>query len=411
MKPFRYDRKQEDKKLAGRKARLSRRAKLRRITGKTAVKGAQNRLRQFRQASLIAVALTAFLILLLNPGEARYSQEQGADTIANGNILDTTEPVGVGEAISGDKIREATKNEALETIRNLRDGFFSNLPKILVAIAVLVFAWVLARFFRFVLQKTLGRWSSSGAVIAMTSISIWLIAAGTAVSVLAGDIRALVGSLGLVGLALSWSLQTPIESFTGWLLNSFKRYYVVGDRIQVGEIFGDVYKIDFLTTTVWEIGGPYRQGFVMAEQPTGRMVTFPNNEILTGSVVNLTGDFPFVWDELNIAVGSGSDVRYAMEVALRTATELVGENMKIPAQQYEKILRQAGIDAEVAEGPQVYAAGAESWSEIIVRYLVEARERRKWKSELTIRLSEELAKPENKEKIKEVSTRSHVRIV
>ncbi len=53
-----------------------------------------------------------------------------------------------------------------------------------------------------------------------------------------------------------------------------------------------MYKIDFLTTTVWEIGAPYRDGFVRAEQPTGRMVTFPNNEVLAGTVVNLTGDFP-----------------------------------------------------------------------------------------------------------------------
>jgi small-conductance mechanosensitive channel len=58
-------------------------------------------------------------------------------------------------------------------------------------------------------------------------------------------------------------------------------------------VFGDVYKIDVITTTVWEIGAPFRQGFVMAEQPTGRLVTFPNNEILSGSIVNLTRDFPY----------------------------------------------------------------------------------------------------------------------
>ena len=32
----------------------------------------------------------------------------------------------------------------------------------------------------------------------------------------------------------SLPLQTPIESFTGWLLNSFRGYYRVGDRIEVG---------------------------------------------------------------------------------------------------------------------------------------------------------------------------------
>jgi hypothetical protein len=105
---------------------------------------------------------------------------------------------------------------------------------------------------------------------------VWLLGTGIAVSVLAGDIRAMLGSVGLVGLALSWALQTPIESFTGWLLNSFQGYYRVGDRVQVGDVFGDVYAIDFLSTTLWELGSAERPGAVHADQPTGRLITFPN---------------------------------------------------------------------------------------------------------------------------------------
>ena len=67
-------------------------------------------------------------------------------------------------------------------------------------------------------------------------------------------------------------------------------------------MFGDVYQIDYLATTVWEIGSPGQGGFVQAEQPTGRLITFPNNEVLAGTVVNLTRDFPYVWDELTVRV-------------------------------------------------------------------------------------------------------------
>jgi len=74
----------------------------------------------------------------------------------------------------------------------------------------------------------------------------------------------------------------------------------VGDRVLVGEVFGDVVKMDFLTTTVWEIGTPQRPGFVNAEQPTGRVVTFPNSEVLTGTIVNLTREF-------SICLGRASD--------------------------------------------------------------------------------------------------------
>lgn len=391
------------------------------------------------------MALTGFLLLLLTPGEAGYTQDEPAqETVvvdtAGEATADTAQIARVREdvpdsvsiieqiavedllapaaeeaeadsLIAKNDIGKAAKNEALTTLRNLWESFYTNLPKILVALITLFLTWLLVRLVRFILRKTISRWQSAGAVITLVGICMWLFAIGIAISVVAGDIRALVGSLGLIGLALSWSLQTPIESFTGWLLNSFRGYYRVGDRISVGDVFGDVYKIDFLTTTVWEIGAPYRQGFVQAEQPTGRLVTFPNNEILAGTVVNLTGDFPYVWDELAIAVANESDFREAMDVLEKIATDLLGDYMQEPARKYRQTLLKAGLDYVVADKPQVFLSIGESWTDIIIRYLVGARERRKWKSELSLRVIEELGKEEFVGKIKGVYPRQQVQII
>lgn len=62
--------------------------------------------------------------------------------------------------------------------------------------------------------------------------------------------------------------------------------------------------------------------------------------------------------------------------------------MKEPAEAYRLILADAGRREPIATGPQVFAAPTESWTELSVRYLVPARERRKWKSELAVRISE-----------------------
>jgi small-conductance mechanosensitive channel len=237
-----------------------------------------------------------------------------------------------------------------------------------------------------------------------------VLAAGIVLSVLAGDIRALVGSLGLIGLALSWALQTPIESFTGWLLNSFQGYYRVGDRVAVGEVFGDVYQIDFLTTTVWEIGSPGR-GFVQAEQPTGRLITFPNNEVLAGSVVNLTRDFPYVWDELSVPLANESDLGYGLGVLATLAGELLGAQMAEPARRYTEILLEAGLETSVPESPQVFMAMNESWTDLTIRYLVHARQRRTWKSELTVQVMEELKKPLHAGRLLPVYPRRQVQFI
>ncbi|GAA0894310.1 hypothetical protein GCM10009122_39910 [Fulvivirga kasyanovii] len=373
------------------------------------VKGAQNRLKQFKQATLVAVAITGFLLLVLAPGEAGYTQSDTA--IAPIVAADSIETPADSLADEQPEFTEAAKDEAIVTITNIWRGFYANLPKFLVALVTLFVAWLLVKLVKGGLSKVIGQWKNGYAIITLVTISIWLFAIGVAVSVVAGDIRALIGSLGLVGLALSWALQTPIESFTGWLQNSFQGYYRVGDRVSVGEVFGDVYKIDFLTTTVWEIGAPYRQGFVQAEQPTGRLVTFPNNEILSGTVVNLTRDFSYVWDELAIGIANESDTKLAMKAIGDVATSLLAEYMKIPSEKYSRILKRANLSHNVADKPEIYVSLTDSWTNVVVRYLVGVRERRKWKSELILKITEELNKDQYKGKIISVYPRRQVQFI
>jgi len=378
------------------------------------VKGAENRLKNFRQASILAVAITGFILLMVSPGEAGLAQ----DTLESETLTDSLNTVNPNDSLTSPATdstavlssKEAT-DEALSALENLWNSFFYNLPKILIALAALILAWVIAWLLKRLLRKLIGTWSSSSAIISLVSIAVWLLAIGVALSVMAGDIRALVGSLGLIGLALSWSLQTPIESFTGWLLNSFQGYYRVGDRIRVGDVFGDVYRIDFLTTTVWEIGSPFQAGYVNAEQPTGRMVTFPNNEILTGTVTNLTGDFPYVWDELPVSIANESDLPLALQVLGKTAQDLLGTYMEEPAHQYGRLMQEAGLQDKIADKPQVFLSTEDSWTNLNIRYLVGARERRKWKSELTLRIARELSKPEYLNKIIPVYPRQQVQLI
>jgi small-conductance mechanosensitive channel len=388
--------------------------------------GARTRLRSFRQATILAVAVTAFLLMLLAPEEETGAQQTPVDTpaadvralpdtifvIEQVPVEELQQPGAVEEAPARpDTVAYAAAEEAVGAVRDLWIGFLNNLPRYLVAIVVLLLAWGLTRLVRPVLRRALSYWERSNAAVALFGVGIWLLAIGIAISVLVGDIRALVGSLGLVGLALSWALQTPIESFTGWLLNSFQGYYRVGDRVAVGEVFGDVYRIDVLTTTVWEIGGPDRGTFVEAEQPTGRLITFPNYEVLRGSIVNLTRDFPYVWDELTVPVGNRSDIPYAIEVLRGVAVGVIGEQMAEPARQYETVLRAAHLEAVIADQPQIFVSLDDSWTNLTIRYLVAARARRKWKSQLAQQVLEETNKPEHADRILSVFPRRQIQFI
>lgn len=352
-------------------------------------RGAQSRLRRFRQGSALAVALTALILLIWMDDQPAFAQGNGVDATLPAAAEEQEESLPTDPA--------ASLEEATGTVRDLIVGFYALLPRVMIAIVLILLAVGLAKIFRFVLERFLGEWERAHALAALVQIGVFLLALAAALSVLAGDARALLGSVGLVGLALSWALQTPIESFAGWLMNSFRGYYRTGDRIEVGEVFGDVYKIDVLTTTVWEAGGPGKP--VAGAQPTGAMITFPNWEVLRSNIINYSRDFPFVWDEVTVGLAGESDLRYAKNAFERVARDLFGEKMAEPAREYQQLLDRARLAFDVDQEPRAFISEAESWVNCTVRYLVPARARRRWASELAVALSLEIKKPEHRGKI------------
>ena len=390
--------------------RRSRRAR----TARSSVTRARSHLRNYRKASILAVALTGFLLLFADPETQSAAQvgAEEADTAAA--VVEDSAALAAQDTVvpKADSLARESTKEATRTLRVLGSSFYGLIPKLVIALGIFLVAWIVVRLLRPLLRRALGQWQRADAFTALFAIGIWLVAVAVAFSVLAGDIRALLGSLGLIGLALSWALQTPIESFTGWLLNSFRGYYRVGDRIAVGDVFGDVYRIDPLTTTVWEYGGADRPpGFVQAEQPTGRLITFPNNEVLTGTIVNYTRDFPFVWDELQLVVANESDLRYSMDVLKRLADEVIADQMEEPAHRYGQILLRVGLEPAVPDRPQIFVSLGDWGTTLTVRYLVAAREKRRWKSELSLRIMEEWNRPEHQGRIYPVYPRQQIQLI
>lgn len=349
-------------------------------------RSATRELRHFRRASRLAVTATAFLLLLWT----------------------SVDPDGAAaEPESPDAARAV--EEATSTIQSLFSSFLGMLPKILIAVGILAVALLLSRLVRVVTGRLLASWSRAAAASALTSVALFLVALGAALSVIAGDARALVGSVGLVGLALSWALQGPIESFTGWLINSFKGYYQIGDRIAVGDVFGDVHRIDLINTTVWELGGPDKA--VHGAQLTGALVTFPNSEVLRASIVNYTRDFPYVWDEVVVGIANESDVAYARDLVRETATEVLGPLMAEPARQYQRILTEHRLKFEIATEPTVFVSVTDAWTNLTVRYLVPVREQRRWSSELLVRLGQAIARPEHQGRVQPSYPRTQIEMV
>lgn len=333
---------------------------------------ANRRLARFRQASTFAVALTALFIFFVDPTQGQNE-------------------------INLEKDAAQSLDEAHGALSELFTSFLLLVPKISIAILILITVWLLTKLFKVIYSKFQKNHQKSGAIITLTKLFMYFVGIILAVTVLTGDIRALLGSVGLIGLALSWTLQQPIESFSGYLLNAFRSYYRVGDRISVGDVFGDVYRIDLLTTTVWELGGPGKS--VSGAQFTGAMTTFPNSEVVRASIINYSRDFPFMWDEVTIGVANESDLSYTIEVLRQVTEDLIGESMRQSTELYQNLLLRKGLGYVIEAKPQVYLSGADSWTNCTIRYLVELRKRRVWSSLIFEKVSNEIVKEKHGHRI------------
>ena len=165
-------------------------------------------------------------------------------------------------------------------------------------------------------------------------------------------------SLGVVGFAVTFALQQPLFSLIGWVYIVVKRPYAVGDRVAIEESKGDVVKVDFLVTTLWEINGE----LVSSNQPSGRIITLPNSVVLSSHVKNYTREeFPYVWNELAVEVAYETDLEFATATMRDVADDFLGDEMQANIERYRERLAETPVELEVQDRPTVNVVQEASW--------------------------------------------------
>lgn len=215
------------------------------------------------------------------------------------------------------------------------------------------------------------------------------------ISVLFANWYTAVVSLGLLSLVVGFALQTPITSFIGWIYILVRVPYRVGDRIGIGDATGDVIGVGYFDTTLWEVGGPTLS---TANHPSGRIVKFPNSNVLNTSVFNYSWSlFPYIWNDIGFQIAYQSDLEFVAGVMRDVADEEVGEAMRERINIYRELLKQTPVnELEVQDRPVVvFRVSENTWITAIVRYLVEPRHAGAVKSRLIKKMLERLnAEPE-----------------
>ncbi|MEO6976039.1 MAG: mechanosensitive ion channel domain-containing protein [Gallionella sp.] len=182
--------------------------------------------------------------------------------------------------------------------------------------------------------------------------------------------------IGALSVGIGFALRELIQSVIGWTIISFSGLYKPGERIQIGDIMGDVIDINPVITTVMECGG-----WVKADLYNGRLVRLSNSLVFSKHIINYTADFPFLWDEIVIPVRTDSDYHLARGIILNAGQTEVAKITAESKQAWLNFMRRYRIE-DANLDPAVTMSFDSNFIELTLRYVVDYRVRRSTKDRL-----------------------------
>jgi small-conductance mechanosensitive channel len=125
--------------------------------------------------------------------------------------------------------------------------------------------------------------------------------------------------LGSAALAIGLGLQDLIKNLIGGLVIVADRPYQAGDRIRIGQAYGEVTQIGLRSTKILT--------------SDGILVTIPNSEVLTTHIFNANAGVAESMVAVNVAIPDGANldqvVRIGREVAVSCPYTRLGRRMEI----------------------------------------------------------------------------------
>ncbi|MGO1468829.1 MAG: mechanosensitive ion channel family protein [Tissierella sp.] len=185
-------------------------------------------------------------------------------------------------------------------------------------------------------------------------------------------VQSLATFIGLFSAALAIVMKDVILNIAGWIYIILKSPFRVGDRIEIGDIAGDVIDVQVFSFALMEI-----QNWVDADQSTGRIVYIPNVFIFNKALLNYSKGIPYIWNEIPISIPLESNWKKAKSI-LTDIAEKYGEVISSKAEGSIKEASKKFSLYNAQLNPTVYTKIDPDSTSIIltIRYMCSYRNRR-----------------------------------
>lgn len=249
--------------------------------------------------------------------------------------------------------RDAVKGQYVNALKTLgvRIGVLAALLAIVFAAAevwrraVLRYIPDSRRRYQFLLLRRIALWCLVVIIIGFT---------------FASALGSIVTFAGLITAGLAVAMQSVLVSIVGYFFLIGKYGIRIGDRVQIGEVTGEVIELGLVRLYLMELGNRGLSG------PTGRVVAFANSivfQVSSGLFKQIHG-VNFIWREIILNLPPGIDYAAAKQKLMAATTDAVKDYRDEILRQTKEIQRATASDFADDGRPRVQltfsAAGAQA---------------------------------------------------
>ncbi|MBK5093275.1 MAG: mechanosensitive ion channel [Actinobacteria bacterium] len=186
-------------------------------------------------------------------------------------------------------------------------------PEWLVALAIIVVAWILSRLIRKLVQKVVGRTSTEGHIdiLIARGVEAVIIAIGVilALSEVGMSLSVAMAALGLMSVGIGFALKDILGNLLAGVILLVQHPFTIGDQVRVGEQEGTVENVRVRDTQVLTYDG--------------ERVFIPNQTVFNSPIINYTST-PTLRNDIRIGIKYAEDIEKARQIAVKILSTSVG---------------------------------------------------------------------------------------
>jgi small-conductance mechanosensitive channel len=158
-------------------------------------------------------------------------------------------------------------------------------------------------------------------LLLLRRIALWTLVVIIVGFTFASELGSIVTFAGLITAGLAVAMQSVLVSIVGYFFLIGKYGLRVGDRVQIGEVSGEIIELGMVRMYLMELAG---RG---SDVPTGRVAAFPNSvvfQVTTGLFKQIPG-VSFAWHDITLALPAGLDYAAVKEKLFTAANEALAD--------------------------------------------------------------------------------------